>query len=59
MIKNIINPPSPNTIDKYIQETRKDPSEKQIQSRKTFLKNHHPDIWATDFFTVPTINNKV
>ena len=59
LLKNIKKPPAPNTIAKYIPENRKDPSKKQIQSWKTFLKNHHPDIWATDFFTVPTINNKV
>lgn len=56
---NIKNPPAPNTIAKYIPETKNDPTEKQKQSWKIFLKNHHPDIWAADFFTVPTLTNKV
>ncbi|WP_252501986.1 integrase core domain-containing protein [Sporosarcina sp. Marseille-Q4943] len=28
---------------------------KQIQSWKTFLQNHHHEMWATDFFTIPTL----
>jgi len=59
LIKNIKNPPAPNTIAKYIPETKNDPTEKQKQSWKIFLKNHHPNIWAADFFTVPTLLNKV
>ncbi len=49
------NPPAPNTIAKYIANTRKSPTEKQIQSWKTFIKNHMDVTWATDFFTVPTL----
>jgi transposase InsO family protein len=56
---NITDAPSPNTIAKYIQEVRKPPSEKQKQSWKTFLKNHSKEIWAMDFFTVPTLYFKV
>ena len=48
-------PPAPNTISKYLPSTRKPPTSKQIQSWKTFLKNHMEVTWATDFFTVPTI----
>ena len=48
-ILGIENPPAPNTIAKYLPSTRKPPSEKQIQSWKIFLKNHHHNIWATDF----------
>lgn len=55
----ITNAPAPNTIAKYIPDTRKPPSEKQRQSWKTFLKNHSKDIWAMDYFTVPTINFKI
>lgn len=51
----IINPPAPNTIAKYIPTTRKPPSEKQVQSWKTFLKNHSKEIWAMDYFVVPTL----
>ncbi|TYQ15479.1 UNVERIFIED_CONTAM: hypothetical protein Cloal_1937 [Acetivibrio alkalicellulosi] len=56
---NITDTPSPNTIAKYIPEVRKPPSEKQKQSWKTFLKNHRKEIWAMDFFTVPTLYFKV
>lgn len=48
-------PPAPNTVAKYIPSTRKPPTKKQIQSWKTFLKNHQSDTWATDLFTVPTL----
>ncbi|WP_198040314.1 hypothetical protein [Sporosarcina ureae] len=48
-------PPAPNTIAKYLPSTRKPPSEKQIQSWKTFLQNHQQETWATDFFTIPTL----
>lgn len=51
----IEKPPAPNTIAKYIPSTRKPPTEKQIQSWKTFLKNHQSVTWATDFFTIPTL----
>lgn len=46
--------PAPNTIAKYLSVTRKPPSDQQIQSWKTFLNNHHHELWATDFFTMPT-----
>ena len=52
---NIQPTPSPNTIAKYLPKNRKPPSELQRQSYMTFLKNHSKDIWATDFFTVPTL----
>lgn len=55
----IEKPPAPNTIAKYIPSTRKTPTEKQIQSWKTFLKNHQSVTWATDFFTIPTLTFKV
>lgn len=55
----ITNPPAPNTIAKYIPDTRKPPSEKQKQSWQTFLKNHSKEIWAMDYFTVPTIRFRI
>lgn len=55
----IKNPPAPNTISKYFPNTRKTPSERQVQSWKTFLKNHMDVSWATDFLTVPTIKFEV
>jgi putative transposase len=58
-ILGIENPPAPNTIVKYLPSTRKPPSDKQIQSWKTFLKNHQHEIWATDFFTIPTLTFNV
>ena len=55
----IEKPPAPNTIAKYIPSIRKTPTEKQIQSWKTFLKNHQSVTWATDFFTIPTLTFKI
>ena len=51
----IKKPPAPNTIAKYVPSTRKPPTERQIQSWKTFLKNHQSVTWATDFLTMPTL----
>lgn len=57
---NVIDPPAPNTISKYLpNNNQKTPSEKQVQSWKTFLKNHSKDIWAMDFFIIPTLRFKV
>lgn len=56
---NILNAPAPNTISKYLPELKKPPSERQIQSWKTFLKNHSTDIWAMDYLVVPTIRFKL
>ena len=55
-ILGVDKPPAPNTIAKYLPSTRKPPSEKQIQSWKTFMKNHQHEMWATDFFTIPTLS---
>jgi len=55
----VIDAPAPNTIAKYIKNSRKPPTDKQKQSWKTFLKNHGKSIWAMDFFVVPTLNFKV
>jgi putative transposase len=55
----ITDAPAPNTIAKYLVSIRKPPSEKSLQSWKTFLKNHRKGIWAMDFCTVPTIFFKV
>ena len=55
MLLGIKDAPAPNTIAKYIPSARKPPGEKQVQSWKTFLKNHSKDIWAMDFFTIPTL----
>jgi hypothetical protein len=48
--------PCPNTIAKYIPETRKPPSEKARQSWKTFLANHMHNTYAINFFTMPTLS---
>lgn len=58
-ILGIERSPAPNTIAKYLPTTRKPPSERQIQSWKMFLGNHHHELWATDFFTIPTIKFQV
>ncbi|WP_042350932.1 integrase core domain-containing protein [Bacillus massiliigorillae] len=55
----IEKPPAPNTIAKYIPTVRKPPTEKQIQSWKTFLNNHQSVTWATDFFTISTLTFQV
>lgn len=55
----VTDAPSPNTISKYIPKIRTSPSEKRVQSWTTFLKNHRKEIWAMDFFTVPTLYFKV
>ena len=49
------NPPAPNTIAKYFPDTRKPPTERQVQSWKIFLRNHMDVTWATDFFTIPSL----
>jgi transposase InsO family protein len=54
---NVIDAPAPNTIAKYIPESRKTPTDKQKQSWKTFLNNH--GVWAMDFMVVPTITFKI
>lgn len=51
--------PCGNTIRKYLPKLKKIPTKKQIQSWKTFLKNHSKSIWAMDFFVVPTLNFKM
>lgn len=51
----VVNPPAANTISKYIHKIRKPPSEKQIQSWKTFIKNHLNETWAMDYLVVPTL----
>ena len=55
----VTNAPASNTIAKYIPSTRKPPSNKQVQSWKTFLKNHCKEIWAIDYLVVPTLFFKV
>jgi transposase InsO family protein len=55
----ITNAPAPNTIAKYIPKSPRSPSEKQIQSWKTFLHNHRKGILAMDFFVVPTLYFKI
>lgn len=55
VLMGVKNPPAPNTISKYFPDTKKPPTKRQIQSWKTFIKNHMDVTWATDFFTVPTL----
>ena len=51
--------PCANTITKYIKGNERPPSDKQKQSWKTFLKNHAAEIWAMDFFVVPTLTFRI
>jgi hypothetical protein len=48
------DPPSPNSIRKYLPKPTRDTS-KSSQSWKTFIKNHMDSTWAMDFAVVPTI----
>jgi len=67
VLLNVTDAPAPNTIAKYLSsfrkppstDTKKPPTEKQIQSWLTFLRNHAPHTWGIDFFTVPTLFFKV
>jgi putative transposase len=67
VLLNITDAPVPNTIAKYLSllkkppspDTKKQPSEKQIQAWLTFLRNHAPHTWGMDFFTVSTLFFKV
>ncbi len=67
VLLNTTDAPTPNTIAKYLSslkkppstDTKKPPSEKQIQSWLTFLRNHAPNTWGIDFFTVPTLFFKI
>ena len=43
------------TVSKYMKRHRKPPS----QNWRTFLTNHHQEIVAIDFFTVPTVTFKI
>ena len=54
---NITDAPAPNTIAKYFPVTRRPPSEKQLQSWLTFIKNHN--LWSMDFFIIPTIKFQI
>lgn len=56
---SITDAPCPNTIAKYIRDTRPVSTDKQKQSWQTFLNNHTKHIWSMDFAVVPTITFKV
>ena len=49
---NVENAPAPNTIAKYLPKLRVPPTERQLQSWKTFL--HNNNLWSMDFLVVPT-----
>ncbi|SIS64788.1 integrase core domain-containing protein [Salimicrobium flavidum] len=55
----IENVPAPNTIAKYLPETRKPTTDKQRDSWKAFIRNHLSETWAMDFLTIPTIKMDV
>ncbi|MCI0612818.1 integrase core domain-containing protein [bacterium] len=46
------------TILKIIRRIRNCPDPKRSQRWRTFLANHAPEIWATDFFDVVTVGFK-
>jgi hypothetical protein len=41
------------TVRRYRSSIRRDPA--PSTSWHTFLRNHRPELWAADFFTVPTL----
>lgn len=53
----IIDPPSPNTIRKYLPTIRKTPTEQQAQNWRSFLRNHTTASVSCgmDFFVVTTL----
>lgn len=53
------NVPAPNTIAKYLPNIRNTPTNKQLDSWKTFIHNHLSETWAMDFVTVPTIKMEI
>jgi len=55
----VTDAPVPNTIAKYIIESRNPATEPQKQSWKSFLGNHVSEIWSMDFAVVPTLTFKV
>jgi transposase InsO family protein len=55
----IVDAPAPNTIAKYIRYKRKPPSDKKVQSWKTFLRNHAKGTWSMDFAIVSTLKFRV
>ena len=56
---NITDAPAPNTIAKYLPTPKKPPSEKRIQSWKTFLRNRSYQTWGMDYFTAPTLTFRI
>ncbi|MDR2712843.1 MAG: integrase core domain-containing protein [Clostridiales bacterium] len=56
---SITDAPAPNTIARYIRDKRKRPTEKQVQSWQTFLRNHAKSLWSMDFFVTPTLTFQV
>jgi len=48
------NPPSPNTIRKYLPKPTRDGT-KSSQTWKTFIANHMHVTWSIDFLVVPTL----
>jgi hypothetical protein len=52
------DPPSPNTIRKYLPKPIRDDS-KSLQTWKTFIANHMNVTWSMDFLVVPTLKFKL
>jgi hypothetical protein len=52
------DPPSPNTIRKYLPNPTKN-SNRSSQTWKKFISNHMDVTWSTDFFIVPTITFRI
>lgn len=59
VLMNIEDPPAPNTIRKYMKVRKTPPSQRQRESLSRFYTKCAKDIWAIDFFTVPTLTFKI
>ena len=58
ILLNVTDPPSPNTIRKYL-KLKPPSSHGKRQAWYTFYQDHAEEIWGVDFFTVPTLSFRI
>src|SRR5690606_12152593 len=51
ILLNVTDPPSPNTIRKYLKLKKPPSSHGKRQAWYTFYQDHAEEIWGVDFFT--------
>ena len=59
ILLNVTDPPSPNTIRKYLKLKKPPSSHGKRQAWYTFYQDHAEEIWGVDFFTVPTLSFRI